>query len=135
MGGDRFKAENLELIRQIDAQLAQLDSSNKADKRKINALNKDKTVLQKRLDETDIMLTAIGGQLTEEDACQLILKKLYDMVNYELNRYLNAEKRELIKVAENFWDKYAVSCRELERERNETLQTLDGYLRGLGYLR
>jgi type I restriction enzyme M protein len=134
LGSDSFKAENRELIRQIDAQLAQLDSSKKADKRKINALNRDNTVLQTRLDETDIILNAIGGQLTEEDARQMILKKLHDMVNYELNRYLNAEKRGLIKVAENLWDKYAVSYRELERERNETLKTLDGYLRGLGYL-
>lgn len=134
LGSDSFKAENRELIRQIDAQLAQLDSSKKADKRKINALNRDNTVLQTRLDETDGMLTAIGGRLKEEEARQLILKKLYDMANYELNRYLNAEKRELIKVAENLWDKYAISSRELERERNETLETLDGYLRGLGYV-
>ncbi len=53
----------------------------------------------------------------------------------ELNRYLNAEKRGLIAVVENLWDKYAVSSRELESERGETLNTLDGFLKGLGYLR
>ena len=53
----------------------------------------------------------------------------------ELNRYLNAEKRGLIQVVENLWDKYAVPSRELEGERAETLKALDGYLSGLGYLK
>ena len=33
------------------------------------------------------------------------------------------------------WDKYAVSSRALETERTETLQVLDGFLTGLGYLK
>jgi type I restriction enzyme M protein len=134
LGGEEFKGENQELIRQVDAQLAKLDSANKDDKKKIAALNKDKAALEARLARTDAILTAIGGQLTEEDARCLILKKLYDLASSELTRYLNAEKRGLISVVENFWDKYAVSSRELERERSETLKTLDGFLKGLGYL-
>jgi type I restriction enzyme M protein len=133
LGGDEFKAENKELIRQIDAQLSQLDSSKKADKKKITALKKDKTVLEARLAKTEGILAAIGGSLSEEEARRLILQKLYDLVHEELNRYLNAEKRELIQMAENLWDKYAVSFRELEKERSETLEALDGFLRGLGY--
>jgi len=43
------------------------------------------------------------------------------------------EKRGRVQVVENLWDKYAVSSRELESERTETLQTLDGFLKGLGY--
>ncbi|MDP2268295.1 MAG: N-6 DNA methylase, partial [Deltaproteobacteria bacterium] len=134
LGGDEFKAESLELIRQVDVQLANLDPSNKDDKKKITALIKDQASLQARLARTDTILIAIGGQLTEEEARRLILKKLYDLAGNELNRYLNAEKRGLFAVAENLWDKYAVSSRELERERTETLKTLDGFLRGLGYL-
>jgi len=91
-------------------------------------------VLEERLAKTDAILTAIGGRLTEEDARRLILKKLYDLVEAELNRYLNAEKRALVRIVENFWDKYAVSSRQLEAERSETLKTLDGFLQGLGYL-
>ena len=134
LGGDEFKAESLELIRQVDDQLASLDPGKKTDKRKIAALNKDKTMLKARLAKTDGILSAIGGQLTEAEARELILKKLYDLVSNELNRYLNAEKRRLIAVVENLWDKYAVSSRELESQRTETLKTLDGFLRGLGYV-
>ncbi|MGB4008905.1 MAG: hypothetical protein WBL79_09920 [Bacillota bacterium] len=133
LGGDEFKAENKELIRQIDAQLTQLYSSEKADKRWIAALEKDKTVLEARIATTESILTAIGGLLSEEEARQLILQKLYDLIHDELNRYLNAEKRGLIQMVENLWDKYAVSLYELEKGRSETLKTLDGFLRGLGY--
>jgi type I restriction enzyme M protein len=133
LGGDEFKAESQELIRQVDAQLANLESTNKDDKKKITALNKDKAALEARLSRTDTILTAIGGQLTEEEARSLILKKLYDLAHNELNRYLNAEKRGLFAVVENLWDKYSVSSRELETERTETFKTLDGFLQKLGY--
>jgi type I restriction enzyme M protein len=135
LGGDEFKAESLELIRQVDSQLTSLDPGKKTDKRKIAALKKDKAALKARLAKTDAILSAIGGQLTEAEARELILKKLYDLVTHELNRYLNAEKRQLIAVVENLWDKYAVSSRELESQRRETLKTLDGFLERLGYLK
>ena len=90
--------------------------------------------IEARLAKTDGILVAIGGQLSEEEARRLILKKLYDFAHNELNRYLNAEKRGLIGVVENLWDKYAVSSRELECLRTETLKTLDGFLNVLGYL-
>jgi type I restriction enzyme M protein len=135
LGGEEFKAENRELIRQVDAQLAALDPAGRDDRKKIAALNKDKAALEARIAGTDAMLTAIGGRLTNEDARRLILKKLYDLASGELTRYLNAEKRGLIAGIENLWDKYAVSSRQLEQERTETLQVLDGFLRSLGYLR
>jgi len=134
LGGDEFKAESRELIRQVDAQLTALDSANKDDKKRITAMSKDKTALQARLARTDSILAAIGGWLTDEEARGLILKKLYDLAAGELNRYLNAEKRGLIAAVENLWDKYAVSSRELERQRTETLTTLDRFLKDLGYL-
>ncbi len=134
LGGEEFKAENEELIRQQDAQLAELDPANKTDKRKITALKKDRAVIEERLAKTDALLTEIGGQLTEEEARRLILKKLYDIAHSELNRYLNAEKRVLIAAVENLWDKYAVSSRQSEHARSETLETLDGFLTGLGYV-
>jgi len=112
----------------VDAQLTNLDNDNKEDKKKIAAL-------QARIAKTDTLLITIGGQLTAEEARGLILKKLYDLAHNELNRYLNAEKRGLFAVVEKLWDKYAVSSRELEEQRAETLRTLDGFLRDLGYLK
>ena len=68
-------------------------------------------------------------------ARELILDKLYDIAHTELERYLNAEKRSLLFGIENLWDKYAVSSRELETERDATLKRMDGLLERLRYLR
>ena len=135
VGTHDHQAETRALIRQDDARLADLDPQDKADKKKITALNKDKTALAKRIAHAEVLLAQIGGQLSEDEARELILAKLYDIAHAELERYLNAEKRSLVLEVENLWDKYVVSSRELEAKRDETLKTLDGYLQGLGYFR
>jgi type I restriction enzyme M protein len=134
LGAEEEKAETEALIRSIDEQLEDLDPTKKAEQRKINALNKDKAALEQRLARIDAMMAEIGGQLTPEEAKTLILKKLYDLANEQLARYLNAEKRALIGIVENLWDKYAASVRALEAERERTLAELNGFLSGLGYL-
>ena len=47
-------------------------------------------------------------------------------------RYLNGAKRALIALVEKLWDKYAVSSRELEAERSQTLGELNEFLVKLG---
>ncbi|WP_462323868.1 type I restriction-modification system subunit M [Desulfoplanes sp.] len=134
LGAEGFAEENRELIFQVDKYIAELDAGNKTDKRKITALQKDKAALQARIDRTDALMAEIDGQLTDEEAKCLILKKLYDIVSRELERYLNTEKRALIQGVENLWNKYAVSSQELEQQREATLGELNGFLEGLGYL-
>jgi len=133
LGADDFKAETRALLAQADARLAKLDPKKKADKKIITALKKDKEVLVARIDRTDTVFKAIGGQITEADARRLILKKIYDIARGELDRYLNAEKRVLICGIENLWAKYALSADSMHADRASTLETLDGFLCGLGY--
>lgn len=134
VGGDEFKAETNELIQQVVAQLAALDPNQKEDKKQFNALTKDKAALEQRLAKVDGLMAEIGEQLTAAEAKTLILQKLYDWVKEQLTRYLNAAKRTLIALVEKLWDKYAVSSRELETEREDTLKGLSDYLSKLGYL-
>jgi type I restriction enzyme M protein len=109
IGGDEAKAETRELLQQVEAQIKGLNPNDKDDKKKSTALNKDKDALNLRLSRIDGVLAEIGGQMTDAEAKTLILKKLYDWVKEQLTRYLNAEKRVLIAIVENLWDKYAVS--------------------------
>ena len=69
-----------------------------------------------------------------DEARQLILTKLYDIAHAELERYLNAEKRRLVLGVESLWDKYAVSSRQLEAERDATLNKLNEHLKRLSYV-
>ena len=133
LGADDFKAETQSLIAQADVRLAELDPKKNADKKTITALGKDKEALNARMARTDAVLEAIGGQISETDARRLIVKKNYDFARTVLDRYLNAEKRVLVRVVENLWEKYAVSVESINADRAVTLETLDAFLCGLGY--
>jgi type I restriction enzyme M protein len=135
IGAEDEKAESLDLIKSIEGQIAELNPQDEADKKRAAALNRDKATIRRRIDRADALMAEIGGQLTQQEAKDLILKKLYDLVATEQVRYLNAERRALIALCENLWEKYAVSSRELEAARAETLQELDELLGALGYLR
>jgi type I restriction enzyme M protein len=133
VGSDEFTEESNELLCQAESRLAELDESKKEDKKEIAALHKDKSALQARMAKTDALVASIGGQLTETEAKTLILQKLYDLANSELNRYLNTEKRRVIKIVENLWDKYALSSQDLETKRSESLKVLEAFLGKLEY--
>ena len=68
LGGEGFKAENRELNQQVEGQLARLDPGNKTDKKKIDALNRDKAALEQRIAKIDAVLKTINGQLTDDEA-------------------------------------------------------------------
>lgn len=135
IGGEDFKVDTKQLLLDVARRIATLDLSKKEEKKEATALQKDQATLNARLTKTEIALASIGGQLTEDDAKRLILKKLHDLATHELDRYISAEKRYLVQTVENLWEKYAVSSRVLEAERRDTLGTLDSFLTGLGYLK
>jgi type I restriction enzyme M protein len=99
------------------------------------ALRRTRATLEARLAKTDALLKSVGGPLTEAQAEKLILKKLFDLADYTLQRYANAEKRKLIAANDNFWEKYSLSHRDIELKQTETLEILNGHLIALGYAR
>ena len=99
----------------------------------INALKKDIIVIDKKLIDIDDFMNSIGGMIESDECKLLILRKHFDLINNELNRYLNNEKRTLIAIFENFWDKYKVSSKELEKSKTDAKNEIDGYLNQLGY--
>jgi type I restriction enzyme M protein len=102
-------------------------------KTKLAKLEKDRETLRQKLEGLAGEFAAIDGMITLEEAKGLILKKLFDLVNNELMRYLNAEKRALVAACEKLWDKYAVSARAIEVKRATTMRELYDYLAKLGY--
>ena len=133
VGAEEEKAATEQLIQQADEQIGRLDPKDKEDKKRINALNKDKKTLEDRLSRIDELMEEIGKQITGEECKTLILNKLHDFIDNELTRYLNAEKRALVGVMESLWDKYATSAQDLETQRKQTLHELNKYLKDLKY--
>ena len=73
------------------------------------------------------------NSLIDEEAKELLLEKFYELIDEQLNKYLNAEKKEIIKIFEKLWDKYNISLRELKQERDEEVKKLDEALEKLRY--
>jgi type I restriction enzyme M protein len=134
VGAEEEKADIRIQISKNDRQLEQLNPHNKADKRKITSLKKDISVLDKRLQSIDALMQKIGGQITTGEAKLLILKKLHDLMSWELVQYLHAEKRVLLHIIENLWEKYAISDNKLSSLIHNTFQDLGNHFKQLGYV-
>lgn len=99
-----------------------------------NARIKDSGILQAKLDSLDALLDEIGGTITTKESQKLILKKHFDIINDQLQRYLNAEKRGLVNAYENLFDKYYTSAQAIEQKRETTMGELNDFLTQLNYL-
>ena len=130
------QAEARRLLAQAALELASLEAIAKPDaeqKKKINALKRDRKVLQERIDGLARLADQVGGVISEAEARALILRKHHDLVAEQLERYLGAEKRALLQVFEGLWVKYAVSLQDIDASRMRTAQQLDTYLTRLSY--
>ncbi|HOK97495.1 MAG TPA: N-6 DNA methylase, partial [Candidatus Paceibacterota bacterium] len=108
-----------DLTRRIDDKDKELKKLNRELKQKQQTL--EESVKQKR--ET----------LTQEEAKVLLLEKFKETIKQGLEKYINAEKKELIKVFEKLWDKYKISLKELLTERDKETEKLNEFLRMLNY--
>ena len=100
----------------------------------------EKAKIQKRIDEYNgkkgkvaELVAAIGQPITHEEARELILQKHHHLMQEQLDRYLNREKRTLVALVEKLWDKYAVSRNDLEKDRDDVLKKLNEFLTALNY--
>lgn len=71
--------------------------------------------------------------LSESEARALILKKLFDVVGNELERYLKLEFRAIVRIFENLHEKYFVPLNEIKSQRDHAVSTLDRFLKELNY--
>lgn len=126
----KSKASPDKLLQVLEAQ-KQFKEINKAYSSRL----KDKDILETKLKSLDKLLADIGGIISIEEAQQLILKKHFDIINNQLQRYLNAEKRVLVAAYENLYDKYFISAQSIETKRDETIAELNDFLTQLNYFK
>ena len=143
---DEFTEASL-LLESVNEALSQLEEEKKALSahvdnmkkvnaitKKMNVIQKDKDVLEAKLYYMDALMRSIGGVITSEEAQKLILKKHFDLINEQLQRYLAAERRALIAAYENLYDKYFISSLQMEGERTKTLAEVHEFLTELKYV-
>lgn len=100
----------------------------------LKALKADSLQMEEKLKGLDAFLQSIGGIITPEECKTLILQKHNSLVQQELLKYLNAEKRALIAGIEKLWDKYKVTSHDLENKLQDSLDKLNQFLTDLKYL-
>ena len=110
-----------ELLEKIEIKNKELKNQNK--ELKLINQNLENKVTQKR------------NALTEQEAKELLMEKFYETMKQYLEKYLNAEKKNLTKIFENLWDKYKVSLNDLKTQRDEEVKKLEEFLEKLGYMK
>lgn len=78
-------------------------------------------------------LQTTTNDMTDEQRQHLALTFMRENLETALNRAVTAHRNQIVSVLESWHDKYHVSLRALERERDEAAAQLDGFLRELGY--
>ncbi|WP_111641864.1 HsdM family class I SAM-dependent methyltransferase [Marinimicrobium alkaliphilum] len=79
-------------------------------------------------------LNASVDALDNAQAAELLLTILHNDMHSIVERYVSAQRQQVIAAAENWWDKYQVTLTEIEQERDHAAKQLAGYLEGLGYV-
>lgn len=141
-GVDDAKDEIENLMTHTLKRLADLMAQGEPDAKKekaayaktLKALKDDSLKMGEKLKGLDAFLESIGGIITPKECKTLILQKHNSLVQLELLKYLNAEKRILIAGIEKLWDKYKVTSQNLEDKRQDSLDKLNKFLAELKYL-
>ena len=64
---------------------------------------------------------------------ELVLSILKADLEKELDRYVAAHRQKVVAAVENEWDKYRMTLRDIELERDAVKGRLDGFLKELDY--
>jgi type I restriction enzyme M protein len=114
------------------------DDENVADEAQIKAWKKELTAITKQLKTkkesfAEHINAAVDG-LTPQEAADLLLTILHNDMRAIVERYVAAQRKAIVAVFENWWDKYRVTLTAIEEKRDATAQALHGFLKELRYV-
>jgi len=141
-GVDDAKEDIKNLLAHTQKRIEELEAQGEPEAKKekaaysktLKALQADSLKMKEKLKGLDAFLESIGGIITPEECKNMILQKHNSLVQQELLKYLNTEKRILIAGIEKLWDKYKVTSQNLENKRQDSLHKLNQFLTDLKYL-
>jgi len=131
-----FSFEDLENRYKEAEHFLELQKMVHANEQKAKAVKDAQTSFNKidaELDRVLKCLREIGGMMTPEQCAYLILKKLFEGIATELERYFNNEKNTAIGALTHLFEKYATSLEQMDIKLNAAESTLQDYLTQLNY--
>ena len=114
------------------------DDENAVDETQLKVWKKDLAAVKKQIKAKHDSFkqhigTAVEG-LTPEAAAQLLLTILHKDMQTIVERYMAAQRKQIVAAFENWWDKYRVTLTQIEGKRDEAANALQGFLKGLRYV-
>lgn len=114
------------------------DDENAVDEAQLNAWKKELATIRKQLkakqDSFTAQINAAVDGLSAAQAADLLLTILHNDMRAILERYIAAQRKDIVAAFETWWDKYRVTLTEIEGRRDAAAQLLRGYLEGLRYV-
>lgn len=90
---------------------------------------KIKTISDKR----DELVEQARTKISEDEARSIIIDRLGKILRNTYINYLRADLCSCIAAIENLWNKYAITAKQIEEERNNASEKLKNFLVELGY--
>lgn len=79
------------------------------------------------------LVEAARAKISRIDARQVIIERLGWLLMESYRTYLRADQRACVAAIENLWNKYAVTAKEIEKDRDTASKQLREFLVELGY--
>jgi len=123
---------------EADGQADADDEENPIDEAQLKAwkaeLAKVKKQLKTRQENFASHLNKAVDGLDEAQAAELLLTILHNDMQAIVERYIAAQRKQIVAAFESWWDKYRVTLNEIEQKRDAAAVALQGFLKGLGYV-
>jgi len=131
----RLIPDYLDELEQARQDIARLEQDKKGQTHvKTNQLKVAKKQL-KELQKQFIKRVHEAHDTLSDDECRnMVLDILNEKLSGHLEGYVTAHRQEVVTAVENWWDKYRVTLKDIEGEREEAVKTLGGFVRELGYV-
>jgi len=86
-----------------------------------------------KLSKRDELVQSAREKISTIEARTVIIERLRQMLMNTYHSYLRADQRACIKAIENLWNKYAVTAKTIEAERDAASKRFKAFLVELGY--
>jgi type I restriction enzyme M protein len=92
-----------------------------------------KALIKSTEQSRDQLVEQARMKISTDEARQVIIERLRIVLMESYQQYLRADQRACIAAIENLWNKYAVTAKQIEAEREEATKKLQSFLVELGY--
>ncbi|MEO8023357.1 N-6 DNA methylase [Polaromonas sp.] len=100
-------------------------------------LEDEARILKATIKTTEAKKTELVEQarlkISTDEARKAIIERLGQVLFSSYRQYLRADQRACVAAVENLWNKYAITAKQIEIERDEAAQELQRFLVELGY--